>query len=121
MSEDRPKDRLISIDALRGLAAIGVVIYHSVERLPPFDLKGAPSWLGASLARAPALGWTGVMLFFVISGFCIHLKWARDKASGFEKNVDFIPFWKRRARRLTRAEAALLRPRRLRRVRRRGR
>ena len=44
------------------------------------------------------LGRVGVHLFLVISGFCIHLRWARaaDPAQG----LDFVPFWRRRLIRL---------------------
>jgi peptidoglycan/LPS O-acetylase OafA/YrhL len=55
------------IDALRGFAAIGVVIYHVVElfKWPGFPTGGPASWLH--------YGWMGVDLFFVISGFVIGL------------------------------------------------
>lgn len=49
-----------SVDALRGVAILLVFVGHSVLRL-------------AGDARAVALGLSGVSLFFVISGFCIHL------------------------------------------------
>src|SRR6185503_2851732 len=49
---------------------------------------------------ASSFGYIGVFLFFVISGFCIHLQWARTKASGNEPEIRFGPFWKRRIRRL---------------------
>jgi peptidoglycan/LPS O-acetylase OafA/YrhL len=41
-----------------------------------------------------------VPLFFVISGFCIHLRWARDAAAGRPVRVGFLGFWKRRLWRL---------------------
>jgi peptidoglycan/LPS O-acetylase OafA/YrhL len=69
--------RLQSIDSLRGIAALGVVVFH----------------LCGGLDRGNILteyGRTGVFLFFVISGFCIHLKTAK----GHE--LDFVAFWKRR-------------------------
>ncbi len=48
------------LQGLRGLAVLAVVIYHSHPRL-----EGTP------LYRASLWGWTGVNLFFVLSGFLI--------------------------------------------------
>jgi peptidoglycan/LPS O-acetylase OafA/YrhL len=49
---------------------------------------------------ASSFGYIGVFLFFVISGFCIHLQWARAKAAGLKPEIRFGAFWKRRIRRL---------------------
>jgi peptidoglycan/LPS O-acetylase OafA/YrhL len=68
------------IDILRGLAALGVVLFHArvdlwvgwnvirahPEQFSAFDRMAA--WLSVPL---PFLG-SGVMLFFLLSGFCIH-------------------------------------------------
>lgn len=92
--------RLRGIDALRGLAALGVVLYHAVEQ----GQKAVPSNLLQYPVRAvqfvSTFGYIGVFLFFVISGFCIHLQWARTKAAGLEPEIRFASFWKRRLRRL---------------------
>ena len=92
--------RLLSIDALRGAAAIGVVLYHAVDRnaksLPANFLK-YPAHLVQLLS---SYGYIGVFLFFVISGFCIHLQWAKSNASGQPAEIRFGEFWKRRLRRL---------------------
>ncbi|HKP45495.1 MAG TPA: acyltransferase family protein, partial [Pyrinomonadaceae bacterium] len=37
---------------------------------------------------------------FVISGFCIHLQWAKSRAAGVERQIEFGSFWRRRLRRL---------------------
>lgn len=73
-------ERSLAIDALRGIAALAVVIYHSREI----------NWIGLSslwqqhgfsahpnallgYASAPfSFGFIAVPLFFVISGYCIH-------------------------------------------------
>ena len=92
--------RLRGIDALRGVAALGVVVYHAVEQgqnVLPNNFLQFPVRLVQS---ASSFGYIGVFLFFVISGFCIHLQWARTKAAGFEPQIHFISFWKRRIRRL---------------------
>src|SRR5688500_7189677 len=92
--------RLRSIDALRGIAALGVVVYHAVEQ----GKQALPNNLLEYPLRAiqfiSSFGYIGVFLFFVISGFCIHLQWARSRAAGHEPDIRFGPFWKRRLRRL---------------------
>jgi peptidoglycan/LPS O-acetylase OafA/YrhL len=88
--------RLVSIDALRGIAALGVVLYHT-NAIPGVDRR---LLYGDAVDAAMLFGKYGVWLFFVISGFCIHLQWVRAKMSGDDRPVDFVSFWKRRIRRL---------------------
>ena len=93
-------NRLRGIDALRGAAALGVVFYHAVEqgqKVLPNNLFQHPIRL---VQFTSSFGYIGVFLFFVISGFCIHLQWARSKAAGVEPDIRFGAFWKRRIRRL---------------------
>ncbi|MFN2512036.1 MAG: acyltransferase family protein [Pyrinomonadaceae bacterium] len=92
--------RLTSIDALRGIAALGVVLYHAVGQTGtavPNNLFQYPVKLIQFLS---SFGYVGVFLFFVISGFCIHLQWARARAAGQPQPIKFGEFWKRRLRRL---------------------
>jgi peptidoglycan/LPS O-acetylase OafA/YrhL len=60
-SQPQPVDtRYRSLDAWRGLAALAVVVYHLLN---PWRRSGmSPVWL---------LGWTGVSVFFVVSGYCV--------------------------------------------------
>ncbi|HWF88915.1 MAG TPA: acyltransferase [Pyrinomonadaceae bacterium] len=93
-------NRLRGIDALRGAAALGVVFYHAVDQshnVLPNNLFQYPIRL---VQFVSSFGYIGVFLFFVISGFCIHLQWARGKAAGVEPDIRFGAFWKRRIRRL---------------------
>src|SRR5688572_27623449 len=95
-----PPTRLRGIDALRGAAALGVVLYHAVEQgrhVLPNNIFQYPVRV---VQFASSFGYIGVFLFFVISGFCIHLQWARAKATGTEPEIRFGEFWKRRIRRL---------------------
>jgi peptidoglycan/LPS O-acetylase OafA/YrhL len=73
--------RLASVDTLRGIAAMMVVVYHITG-----GYAASPVWT--------AYGFTGVYLFFVISGFCIHLRAARGQEPRFGQ------FWRRRLLRL---------------------
>lgn len=52
--------RLPELDGLRGLAVLGVILYHCHPRLEGTWIYSASLW-----------GWSGVNLFFVLSGFLI--------------------------------------------------
>jgi len=56
-----------NIDLLRAFAAISVLVYHVIElsSWKSFPINGLLSWF--------RIGWMGVDLFFVISGFVITL------------------------------------------------
>jgi len=68
--------RLAFLDALRGLAAVYVVLFH-VMAMPAPTLPAGPV-SGAVLAA----GGTGVALFFVISAFSLCYTMPRHQASG---------------------------------------
>jgi peptidoglycan/LPS O-acetylase OafA/YrhL len=64
---EAPAQRYVALDGLRGVAIAMVLWHHLVElNLPP----GRASWLGW-LRVSTALSWTGVDLFFTLSGFLI--------------------------------------------------
>lgn len=96
----QPSARLRSIDALRGIAALGVVFYHAVEQGKHHVPNNLLEYPVRALQFLSSFGYIGVFLFFVISGFCIHLQWAKARATGLEPDIRFGPFWKRRLRRL---------------------
>ncbi|MEO8433975.1 MAG: acyltransferase [Pyrinomonadaceae bacterium] len=93
-------ERLRGVDALRGIAALGVVLYHAVGYRPHGQTGALWSWLAGPLWVGASFGYAGVFLFFVISGFCIHLQWARRRKTEDKPSIDFRSFWKRRFRRL---------------------
>lgn len=79
-----------AIDPIRGFAALAVVIHHSWQQ----------SHFAPGFFLGSGLGEWGVSLFFVLSGFCIHLPQA---FKGFGQNrveVNWRQFFFRRARRL---------------------
>ena len=81
---------LNGLDGLRGLAILAVYVFHGLW--PSFGTD-APAWGGwhraaplpwRDLILLPAeLGWAGVAVFFVVSGFCIHLTHQRSGERGF--------------------------------------
>lgn len=92
--------RLKSIDALRGVAALGVVLYHAVWQAGNVVPNNLFRWPVKLLQFVSSFGYIGVFLFFVISGFCIHLQWAKSRANGQTQSIRFGSFWRRRFRRL---------------------
>ena len=99
-SETANGGRLLSIDALRGVAALGVVLYHAVMQSANAVPNNLFRWPVKLLQFVSSLGYIGVFLFFVISGFCIHLQWAKSRANQQAAAVKFGTFWRRRIRRL---------------------
>ena len=93
--------RMLTLDAMRGVAAIVVVTYHALGVAPHTASIGWEWWLPQIAAYTVHFAYAGIYLFFVISGFCIHLYWAKARASGVDQPViNFRSFWKRRVRRL---------------------
>lgn len=86
---------LPGIDILRATAALAVIVDHSIQQ--GFGDAVAQSAIGQLIWW---LGAWGVTLFFVLSGFCIHLPHARRLAANPEARVDWGPFYRRRAFRL---------------------
>ena len=64
---DRKQGRLLLVDGLRGIAAMMVVVQHLHEAVS--DVSG--DWIWPELKRLFGMGFLGVDLFFVISGFVI--------------------------------------------------
>ena len=82
-----------SVDTLRGFAALSVVVYHviSLWNWQAFPNDGPLAWF--------RIGWLGVDLFFVISGFVIGLSaFAEIDHSG--PRGFRAPFWRRRVARI---------------------
>jgi peptidoglycan/LPS O-acetylase OafA/YrhL len=90
---------------MRGLAILLVVVYHAGPlswRLASYDAHGrlalAPHFTLTDVLAAPLLhfGFAGVHAFFVLSGFCIHLRAATATARGEPAAIALGPFFRRR-------------------------
>jgi len=93
--------RMLTLDAMRGGAALAVVTYHALGVAPNTASHGWEWWLPQAASYLVHFAFAGIYLFFVISGFCIHLHWAKARANGIQQPViNFFYFWKRRVRRL---------------------
>ena len=96
--------RLLSIDALRGVAALAVVFFHAREM----------NWIGISamwsanhlepnfnaflgyLTFPVIFGWAAVPLFFVLSGYCIHRPHVAKLAQDANYRIDLKTYFIRR-------------------------
>ncbi|MBE9012437.1 acyltransferase [Pseudanabaenaceae cyanobacterium LEGE 13415] len=95
---DRRKAYIDFLDPIRGFAIIGVFIFHALDaladdyaQLPWGDwFRTLPEQKWLLLFTPLSFGWVGVALFFAISGFCIHLSFARSR------QPDFTQFFLRR-------------------------
>lgn len=58
-------NRVIQLDFIRGIAILLVINYHAMT------LDGAGGWVQDALALGKRVGWMGVDLFFVLSGFLV--------------------------------------------------
>ncbi len=98
--KNRESERIASLDGLRGIAILMVVFWHYYACVP------RPEWVlrVPGLERVASYGWTGVSLFFVLSGFLIGRILVRDRGRMGYYRV----FYARRALRILPAYFACL-------------
>ena len=93
------------IDILRGTACLWVVLHHclSASQAAPGPLHG----LLAALISVSKIGWVGVNLFLVLSGFCLYYPLVR-KMGVAGVSLDLPTYARRRALRILPAYYAAL-------------
>jgi peptidoglycan/LPS O-acetylase OafA/YrhL len=105
----RSQDRMHSIDILRAISALMVVLYHARAEFwqggqATFAQFGLSSfrpdvWLSYA-STVFSLGWIGVPIFFVLSGYCIHKKFAENLEKDSSVNISIAIFYWRRFSRI---------------------
>ncbi len=91
MSLTKPDKHISLLDQARGFAIIAVFIYHALIAGYGMDSLNWHGWFrdfhapwSFLLLLPVTFGWGGVAIFFVISGFCIHLSYERSTAKQFK-------------------------------------
>jgi len=92
---DFKSDRLHGLDHLRAIAIIFVMIYH-------YYGNGFPAWL----EPIKSIGWTGVDLFFVLSGYLIGYQLLKEYKTS--SGINFKRFYLKRFFRIIPAYIAVL-------------
>ncbi len=83
MQKQLRAERVPELDGMRGLAILMVLFYHII-RLNPAEVQHP---IFASILRIAEMGWAGVDVFFVLSGFLITSILLRTKKQpGYFKN-----------------------------------
>ena len=94
MTATQQPERIAALDGVRGLAILLVLVFHCLFIAPGFQLNP----LTHPYARFGSLGWAGVDVFFVLSGFLITGILVRSK--GEPVGSYFRNFYMRRSLRI---------------------
>jgi len=87
MAVNQHQPYIASLTGLRGLAALAVYLFHYAHFNPGIRLDLSVPLIGKALHTPFAFGFTGVDLFFVLSGFLLTLPFARAARSGSDYPV----------------------------------
>lgn len=89
-AQGAPAARIASLDALRGLAALSVLVFHYTTQFPRFYAEAPPAPFSFEF------GYFGVHLFFMISGLVIMMSLDQSRGRGFVRSrvIRLYPvFW----------------------------
>ncbi len=90
--EEHP-DRIPALDGIRGIAILTVLVFHFAEL--PQAIQNSLSPASRALFQALRVGWLGVDIFFVLSGFLITAILLRSRnQSGYYRRF----YWRRSLR-----------------------
>jgi peptidoglycan/LPS O-acetylase OafA/YrhL len=91
------RDRIAGLDGLRGIAVVLVIMHNASElELAHQDRLYPEAWLAHVYDHFTQIGWVGVQLFFVLSGFLITRILLESKGS----KGNLCGFYRRRVRRI---------------------
>jgi peptidoglycan/LPS O-acetylase OafA/YrhL len=86
----KPKHYVPALDAIRGVAILGVFLFHALGMAFGFDqlpwkgfYRDFDTWRTFLPLYPLTYGSAGVAVFFVVSGFCIHLSFATSSNQGW--------------------------------------
>jgi len=101
----RAVSRLGTLDAVRGLAALYVVMHHArmllwISQHDALVSGSRKARYMVTAASSLTFGHQAVVLFFVLSGFCIHYRQAKGIREGSATAFRLGPYLYRRARRI---------------------
>ncbi len=90
ISEQHASGRMVPLEAIRGIAAVIVVVYHGFLGFAPRVVHGggAPPQLLREFTAGLVNGGAAVSVFFVLSGFVLSLPFARG--NGLRRSVTSI-------------------------------
>ncbi len=97
---------LRSLEGLRGFLALYVVLHHVRwllwEQQAVWSQSPHPWWANILAVASASLryGHEAVICFFVLSGFFIHFRWAKEASHGKDARLDVTEYARRRAHRL---------------------
>jgi peptidoglycan/LPS O-acetylase OafA/YrhL len=91
---EQSSKRIEGLDGLRAVAVSLVILWHVA-----IELRFSPAMLGP-FRHLAFMGWAGVDLFFVISGYLITSLMLREESTNAERRVSLPRFYARRALRI---------------------
>lgn len=89
-SDERSTGRMVPLEAIRGIAAVIVVVYHGFLSFAPHVMAGGnrPAQILREFGTGLVNGGAAVSMFFVLSGFVLSLPFARG--NGFRRSFTAI-------------------------------